>query len=94
MDVTVSGNRTIQAMIVAEELTKRFNNFTAVDQVTFSVAAGEILALLGPNGAGKTTTVRMLASILAPTSGRAWVLGHDAVTDAQIVRHHVGILTE
>lgn len=81
-------------MIVAEELTKRFNNFTAVDQVTFSVAAGEILALLGPNGAGKTTTVRMLASILAPTSGRAWVLGHDAVTDAQIVRHHVGILTE
>jgi len=53
-------------MIVAEELTKRFNDFTAVDRVTFSVSAGEILALLGPNGAGKTTTVRMLASILSP----------------------------
>lgn len=94
VDVTVSGQGAPQAMIVAEELTKRFNDFTAVDRVTFSVSAGEILALLGPNGAGKTTTVRMLASILAPTSGRAWVTGHDTVADAQIVRHRVGILTE
>ena len=81
-------------MIVAEELTKRFNDFTAVDRVTFSVSAGEILALLGPNGAGKTTTVRMLASILSPTGGRAWVSGHDTVADAPIVRQQVGILTE
>jgi ABC-2 type transport system ATP-binding protein len=81
-------------MIIAEELTKRFNDFTAVERVTFSVSAGEILALLGPNGAGKTTTVRMLASILAPTGGRAWVTGHDTVADAQAVRHQVGILTE
>jgi ABC-2 type transport system ATP-binding protein len=88
------GYGAIQAMIVADELTKRFNDFTAVDKVTFSVPAGEILALLGPNGAGKTTTVRMLASILAPTSGRAWVTGCDTVAEAQIVRHRVGILTE
>lgn len=81
-------------MIVAEELTKRFNDFTAVDRVNFSVSAGEILALLGPNGAGKTTTVRMLASILAPTGGRAWVAGYDTVADAQVVRRQVGILTE
>lgn len=85
---------TIQAMVIAEELTKRFNDFTAVDGVTFSVSAGEILALLGPNGAGKTTTVRMLASILAPTSGRVQVAGYDTVTDAQLVRQRVGILTE
>jgi ABC-2 type transport system ATP-binding protein len=83
-----------QAMIVAEGLTKRFNDFTAVDRVSFSVSAGEILALLGPNGAGKTTTVRMLASILAPTSGRVLVAGYDTVADAQLVRRQVGILTE
>jgi ABC-2 type transport system ATP-binding protein len=94
VNVTAPKHETIQEMIVAEELTKRFKDFTAVNRVNFSVYAGEILALLGPNGAGKTTTVRMLASILAPTSGRAWVNGHDTVTDAQAVRHQVGILTE
>jgi ABC-2 type transport system ATP-binding protein len=94
VNVTAPKHETIQEMIVAEELTKRFKDFTAVNRVNFSVSAGEILALLGPNGAGKTTTVRMLASILAPTSGRAWVNGHDTVTDAQAVRHQVGILTE
>lgn len=90
----LSAHDTPAAMIIAEGLTKRFKDFTAVDRVTFSVSAGEIWALLGPNGAGKTTTVRMLASILAPTEGRAWVVGHDVVADAQEVRRQVGILTE
>ena len=94
VNVTAPGYEATQAMIVAEELTKRFDDFTAVDQVTFSVFAGEVLALLGPNGAGKTTTVRMLASILAPTSGRVRVAGRDTVADAQFVRRQVGILTE
>ncbi len=68
--------------------------FTAVDGVTFDVAAGEIVALLGPNGAGKTTTVRMLASILTPSAGRARVAGFDTVREARQVRHAVGLLTE
>ncbi len=68
--------------------------FTAVDQVTLDVFAGEILALLGPNGAGKTTTVRMLASILKPSEGWAQVAGFDTVRDARQVRYAVGLLTE
>jgi len=81
-------------MIVAQALTKKFDQFTAVDALTFRVRAGEILALLGPNGAGKTTTVRMLAAILNPTSGWATVAGFDVVREARTVRQHVGVLTE
>jgi len=81
-------------MILTQTLTKKFDDFTAVDTLTLRVRAGEILALLGPNGAGKTTTVRMLAAILKPTSGRATVAGFDVVRDARAVRQHVGVLTE
>ena len=81
-------------MIEAENLTKRFGDFTAVCEVNLSVVEGELLALLGPNGAGKTTTVRMLAAILQPTAGRARVAGYDVVAEAQAVRHSVGLLTE
>jgi len=82
------------SLIHTEGLTKKFGEFTAVDELTLSVEAGEILALLGPNGAGKTTTVRMLASILKPTSGKATIAGYDVVDDAKMVRHVVGLLTE
>ncbi len=82
------------SLIHTEALTKKFGEFTAVDELTFSVDAGEILALLGPNGAGKTTTVRLLASILKPTSGKAAIAGYDVVDDARKVRHLVGLLTE
>lgn len=81
-------------MIVAEELTKWFDDFRAVDQVSLEVRPGEVLVLLGQNGAGKTTTVRMLTSILEPSSGRAWVAGHDVVQEAEKVRASVGVLTE
>ena len=81
-------------LIRTESLTKRFGEFVAVNEVTLTVAAGEILALLGPNGAGKTTTVRMLGSILKPTSGQATVAGYDVVRDARDVRSTVGLLTE
>lgn len=81
-------------MIVAEELTKWFADFRAVDRVSLDVRAGEVLTLLGQNGAGKTTTVRMLTSILQPTSGRAWVAGFDVVQEAEKVRASVGVLTE
>jgi ABC-2 type transport system ATP-binding protein len=82
------------ALIRTERLTKKFGEFIAVNEVTIAVDAGEILALLGPNGAGKTTTVRLLGSILRPTSGTATIAGYDVVHDATEVRSSVGLLTE
>jgi len=81
-------------MIEMGGLTKRFGELVAVDSVTLTVRPGEVLALLGPNGAGKTTTVRMLSSVLRPTSGWARVAGYDVVTQGQDVRRCVGVLTE
>lgn len=81
-------------MIHAEGLTKQFGEMLAVRDLSLTVQQGEILALLGPNGAGKTTTVRMLASIIKPTAGRATVAGFDIVAEAQQVRGAVGLLTE
>lgn len=81
-------------LIRTENLTKRFGEFVAVDGLCLTVEAGEIVALLGPNGAGKTTTVRMLGSILKPTSGRATIAGYDVVEEARRVRNSVGLLTE
>lgn len=81
-------------MIETEALTKDFETFRAVSDVTLTVRPGEVLALLGPNGAGKTTTVRMLTSILKPTSGWARIAGHDVARDPAGVRANVGVLTE
>ena len=81
-------------MIRTEALTKQFDDFVAVNGIDLSVQAGEVLALLGPNGAGKTTTVRMLASILSPSSGAAWIDGHNTVEEPTKVRSMVGVLTE
>jgi ABC-2 type transport system ATP-binding protein len=81
-------------MIEAEGLTKDFNDFRAVDNVSFTVEAGSVLAVLGPNGAGKTTTVRMLTSILLPTAGWARIAGYDVVKQPAQVRASVGVLTE
>jgi ABC-2 type transport system ATP-binding protein len=81
-------------MIETAGLTKHFDDFVAVEDVTLCVQTGEVLALLGPNGAGKTTTVRMLTSILVPTSGTARVAGYDVIAQAEEVRAHVGVLTE
>jgi len=81
-------------MIRTVALRKQFDEFVAVKDVDLHVSAGQILGLLGPNGAGKTTTVRMLASILKPTSGHAWIDGHDTVEEPVVVRHLVGVLTE
>ncbi len=66
--------------IKVESLTKYFNQVIAVNQISFLVEQGELFGLLGPNGAGKTTTINILATILKPTSGRAWIAGYDVLT--------------
>jgi ABC-2 type transport system ATP-binding protein len=81
-------------MIEAEGLSKKFDEFLAVDDLSLKVKMGEILVLLGPNGAGKTTTVRMLTSILRPTTGWAKVAGYDVQKSPDKVRASVGVLTE
>lgn len=81
-------------MIESYELTKEFGSFRAVDRVSLQVAAGEVLAVLGPNGAGKTTTVRMMTSIIRPTSGTVTIAGFDVIREPAKVRASVGVLTE
>ena len=79
---------------MAEDLTKRFSGLTAVDRLSFEVEQGEIFGLLGPNGAGKTTTIRILASLIQPSEGEAYVGGLSVRDDALRVRETIGILTE
>jgi ABC-2 type transport system ATP-binding protein len=78
--------------IVLDQLTKKFNGFTAVDNISFQVSEGEIFGFLGPNGAGKTTTINMLATLLKPTSGHAKVAGFDITKNKNEVRKSIGIV--
>jgi len=79
-------------MIKVENLTKKFNGFAAVDNVSFSVEKGEIFAFLGPNGAGKTTTIRMLTTLLKPTSGLIEINGLEVLKKQDEVRKSFGII--
>jgi len=78
--------------IKVENLTKKFNNFTAVDNISFNVKSGELFGLLGPNGAGKTTIINMLSTLLNPTSGHAEVAGFDVSKKRDAVRNSIGIV--
>jgi len=79
-------------IIRASEVTKKFRDFTAVDHISFEVEHGQIFAFLGPNGAGKTTTIKMLTTLLRPTSGKIEINGHDPVTDQNAARQSFGIV--
>jgi len=79
-------------MIRAENLTRKFGDFIAVDDVSFDVGAGEIFAFLGPNGAGKTTTIKMLTTLLVPTGGRLEIDGLDPTRHRNEVRRRFGIV--
>jgi ABC-2 type transport system ATP-binding protein len=81
-------------MIAIRSLTKRFGPILAVDNVSFSVARGEVLGFLGPNGAGKSTTMKMITGFLAPTSGTAVVCGHDVTQEPVAVKRKIGYLPE
>lgn len=81
-------------MIDTENLTRKFGNLTAVNNLNLHIDKGEVFGFLGPNGAGKTTTIRMLACLIAPTSGTATIAGYNIQQDPLKVRQSVGILTE
>jgi sodium transport system ATP-binding protein len=80
-------------LVFVDALVKRYGDVCAVDGLTFQVQAGEVYGLLGPNGAGKTTALRILAGLLAPTSGRAWLAGLDASVDGDAVKARVGFMS-
>jgi ABC-2 type transport system ATP-binding protein len=82
------------AAIEVEKLTKRFNDFTAVDALSFSVQEGEIFGLLGPNGAGKSTLIRMLTTLIPPTEGTALINGFDVIRQQNEVRHCIGVIPQ
>jgi ABC-2 type transport system ATP-binding protein len=80
--------------IRTEALTKRFDDVTAVADLTLSVEEGEIFGLVGPDGAGKTTTMRLLTSIMTPTSGEAWVAGYHVQKEAEAVKNNIGYMSQ
>ena len=80
--------------IEAIQLTKKFGDFTAVNQVSFEIPRGEIFGLLGPNGAGKTTTIRMLCGILEPTAGEARVMGYDVAKHSEEIKQRIGYMSQ
>ena len=80
--------------VVAQGLTKKFGDFTAVDHLDLSIAKGEVVGFIGPNGAGKSTTIRLLCGLLTPTSGTASVAGYDVVLHPDSVRLHIGYMSQ
>ena len=84
----------MESVIDVKGLTKRYDEVSAVDGVSFEVARGEFFGLLGPNGAGKTTTIRMLTSLTKPTSGSAKIAGRNCVTESLAVKRKIGVVSE
>jgi len=80
--------------IEVEDLTKRFGDFTAVDNIAFKVEKGELFGFLGPNGAGKTTTVRMITGVIKPDAGRVKIMGNDVEREALAAKQTIGVLPE
>ncbi|MEQ8187064.1 MAG: ABC transporter ATP-binding protein [Candidatus Eremiobacterota bacterium] len=80
--------------VTAENLTKKFDSFIAVNNVNFSVKKGEIFGFLGPNGAGKSTTIRMLCGLLTPTGGKGWVGGYNISTESEQIKKIIGYMSQ
>lgn len=85
---------TAELAIEVRDLEKRFEGKPAVDNVSFETKRGEVFGFLGPNGAGKTTTIKMLTTLLQPTSGEATVLGYDVKTQGKKIREHIGVVQQ
>src|SRR6059058_4014706 len=85
---------TEQPIISAQDLTKRFGDFTAVDAISFAVQRGEIFGFLGANGAGKTTAMRMLCGLSLPTSGKATIAGFDVYRQTEKIKQNIGYMSQ
>jgi ABC-2 type transport system ATP-binding protein len=79
-------------MLATDRLTKCYGSFCALHELTLHIPPGEVFGLLGPNGSGKSTALRLLLGFMRPTSGRAWIAGHDCWADSVAVRRHVAYL--
>jgi ABC-2 type transport system ATP-binding protein len=86
--------RPVGPAVLTQALTRRFGELVAVDRLDLEIASGIIFGLLGPNGAGKSTTVKMLTTLLPPSSGRAMVAGHDVVREPAAVRRQIGYVPQ
>jgi ABC-2 type transport system ATP-binding protein len=84
----------METVIKTEQLTKRFGDFIAVDEITFEVARGEIFGFLGANGAGKTTAMRMLIGLSRPSSGKATVAGYDVYSETEKIKRSIGYMSQ
>lgn len=84
----------VRTLLETQSLTRRFGALTAVDSLSLSIKPGEMFGLVGPNGAGKTTVLKMLTTLLPPTSGNAWVAGYDIVKHASSVRRVIGYVPQ
>lgn len=80
--------------VETHNLTRRFGEFIAVDDVSFAVAPGEVFGFLGPNGSGKTTTIRMLCGLLVPSSGGGQVLGYDIARESEAIKARIGYMSQ
>lgn len=85
---------TIEKVIIADRLTKRFGDFVAVDQISFDVEKGEIFGFLGANGAGKTTAMRMLCGLSLPSAGKASVAGFDVYRENEKIKRNIGYMSQ
>lgn len=83
-----------EKVIIVENLTKKFRDFTAVDHISFDVHKGEIFGFLGANGAGKTTAMRMLSGLSMPTSGKAMVAGFDVYRENEKIKRNIGYMSQ
>src|ERR1700758_3132719 len=83
-----------QPVITVDRLMKRFDSFTAVKGISFSVNKGEVFAFVGPNGAGKSTTIKMLITLIQPTAGQAFIDNHNLIQDADNVRRAIGYVPQ
>ncbi len=87
-------DRNAAPAIVTHALRRQFGQITAVEDLTLTVARGEVFGVLGPNGSGKTTTIRMLCGLIEPTSGTASVAGHDVRAEPEMVRRNIGYMSQ
>ena len=94
MGVTMTDNPSPHVTVDVRDLTRRFGDLVAVDHASFTIAEGEIFGLIGPNGAGKSTLIKMLTTLLPPTSGSAIVAGYDIVQRPGEVRRHIGYVPQ